>query len=84
MDTIQDNEQRLWAYIDGLCTAEEKSTIEKLIQENMEWRSLYHELLQVHQALTGAELEQPSLAVYKERDGRNCTAPDCTGYKSLH
>jgi hypothetical protein len=39
--------------------------IETLIQENKEWRALYHELLQVHQALTGTELEQPSLRFTK-------------------
>jgi hypothetical protein len=83
MDTIQENEQRLWAYIDGLSTAEEKSAIDKLIQENREWRALYHELLQVHQALTGAELEQPSLRFTKnvmEEIARHQIAPATKAY----
>jgi len=58
-------EMKLWEYIDGLSNAEEKSGIEKLIAENAEWRSKYHELLEVHQSLKLTELEQPSLRFTK-------------------
>jgi hypothetical protein len=83
MDTIHENEQRLWEYIDGLGTAEERSVIETLIQENKEWRALYQELLQVHQALTGTELEQPSLRFTKnvmEEIARQHIAPATKAY----
>ena len=83
MDTIQEREQRLWEYIDGLSTAEERSAIDKLVQENREWRALYHELLQVHQALTGTELEQPSLRFTKnvmEEIARHQVAPATKAY----
>jgi preprotein translocase subunit Sss1 len=58
-------ETRLWEYIDGFSTSEEKSVIEKLIAENAEWRAKYHELLEVHQSLNLVELEEPSLRFTK-------------------
>ena len=58
-------EMRLWEYIDGFSTAEEKSVIEKLVAENAEWKAKYHELLEVHQSLNLVELEQPSMRFTK-------------------
>ncbi|MBD0279398.1 MAG: hypothetical protein ICV81_15770 [Flavisolibacter sp.] len=58
-------ELRLWDYIDGLSGASEKSIIEKLIAENREWQDKYKELLEVHQLINSAELEQPSLRFTK-------------------
>src|SRR5215218_1240170 len=65
MDTVHDMEQRLWEYIDGFSTAEEKSVIEMLIRENKQWRDLYQELLQVNSSLSNIDLEQPSLRFTK-------------------
>lgn len=64
MDT-EEIEQRLWDYIDGLSTAEERTIIETHIRESKQWRGLYHELLQMHHALAHEELEQPSLRFTK-------------------
>ena len=58
-------ETRLWEFIDGFSSTEEKSVIEKLIAENAEWRAKYHELLEVHQSLNLVELEGPSLRFTK-------------------
>jgi len=58
-------EVRLWEYIDGLSSNEEKSVVEKLIAENAGWRAKYHELLQVHQSLNLVELEEPSMRFTK-------------------
>ena len=58
-------EVKLWEYIDGSSTAEEKSAIEKLIAEHAEWKAKYHELLEVHQSLNLVELEEPSLRFTK-------------------
>jgi preprotein translocase subunit Sss1 len=52
-------ELRLWEYIDGI--SEEPSVIEQLIAENAEWRAKYAELLEVHQLVQSADLEQPSM-----------------------
>jgi len=64
METI-DMEQRLWEYIDGMSTADERNVVETLIRDNAEWRALYQELLQVNQSLADIDLEQPSLRFTK-------------------
>ena len=58
-------EVKLWEYIDGLTTAEERTVIETLVRENAEWKAKYQELLEVHQSLNLVELEQPSLRFTK-------------------
>ncbi|SHE85995.1 hypothetical protein [Flavisolibacter ginsengisoli] len=58
-------EVKLWEYIDGLAKADEMSAIEKLVQENAEWKAKYQELLEVHESLNLVELEQPSLRFTK-------------------
>jgi hypothetical protein len=60
-----DIEVKLWEYIDGFSSAEEKSVIDKLISENAEWKAKYHELLALHQSINLVELEQPSLRFTK-------------------
>ena len=65
MDNQNDIEVRLWEYIDGLSSNEEKTVIEKLVAENAEWKAKYHELLEVHQSLNLMELEEPSLRFTK-------------------
>jgi hypothetical protein len=65
MDNQNDIEVRLWEYIDGLSSNEEKTVIEKLVSENAEWKAKYHELLAVHQSLNLVELEEPSLRFTK-------------------
>lgn len=57
--------ERLWQYIDGNCTPEEKTTVEKLLQENSTWRENYQALLQVQQLLQQSDLEAPSLRFTK-------------------
>ena len=44
-------DDRLWEYIDGSGSAEERSSIEKLLETNREWKEKYHELLEVHQLM---------------------------------
>ncbi|PWT71137.1 MAG: hypothetical protein C5B59_18745 [Bacteroidetes bacterium] len=61
MQEKQTMEERLWDFIDGLSDAEEKSAIQKLIEENLEWKRAYHELLEAHQLLHQTDLEQPSM-----------------------
>jgi hypothetical protein len=62
METQQQIEQRLWDYIDGTCTEQEKSFVQQLIESNMEWKAKYKELLEVHQLMQNSlELDEPSL-----------------------
>jgi hypothetical protein len=62
MNRQQNMDERLWDYIDGACSAEEKLFIEQLIAGNLEWKAKYEELLEVH-ALLGnhLELDEPSM-----------------------
>ncbi len=55
-------EERLWDYIDGLSSQEEKAEVEKLIESNLEWKRQYGELLEAHQLMHNhLELEEPSM-----------------------
>ena len=61
----QEDETRLWEYIDGSALASETLAIKKLIEENAVWREKYSELLAVHQMLQSSELEEPSMRFTK-------------------
>lgn len=83
MNQQKNIEQHLWSYIDGLSSREEKSAIEKLLESNREWQSKYHELMEVHQLLQSAELEQPSMRFTKnvmEEIARYQIAPATKNY----
>jgi len=55
-------DDRLWDYIDGFCSQEEKGFVEALIATQQEWRDKYHALLEVHQLMQQSlDLEEPSL-----------------------
>jgi len=58
-------DKRLWEYIDGLGSSEEKSAVEKLLESNQGWKDKYHELLEVHQLAHSSALEEPSLRFTK-------------------
>lgn len=61
MDIQPTIEERLWDYIDGSCSTEEKTFIDQLIASNEEWRSKYKELLEVHRLMGNIDLEHPSM-----------------------
>jgi len=62
MNTQSNIEDRLWDYIDGSVSAEEKSVVEQLIATQEAWRVQYHALLELHQLVDQSlELEQPSM-----------------------
>lgn len=65
MKQEQNIEQQLWEYIDGISSNEERTSIERMLQSNLEWKSKYHELLELHQLMNTAELEQPSMRFSK-------------------
>ena len=65
MNQEQNIEQQLWAYIDGISSNEERSSIEKMLQSNLEWKNKYHELIEIHQLMNTAELEHPSMRFTK-------------------
>ena len=65
MNQEQNIEQQLWAYIDGISSTEESTSIEKLLQSNLEWKNKYHELMGIHQLMNTAEFEHPSMRFTK-------------------
>jgi hypothetical protein len=65
MNTQYNTEERLWDYIDGIASAEEKTVIEKLLADNAAWRDKYQELLEAHQLMQAVELEEPSMRFTK-------------------
>jgi preprotein translocase subunit Sss1 len=65
MNTQQNPEERLWDYIDGISSSDEKTAIEQLLQSNAEWKTKYHELLEVNKLLQSSELEEPSMRFTK-------------------
>ncbi|HMR92389.1 MAG TPA: hypothetical protein PKC69_08740 [Chitinophagaceae bacterium] len=58
-------EERLWDYIDGISSPEEKTVIEQLIVSQAQWKEKYSELLEVHQLVNAAGLEEPSMRFTK-------------------
>lgn len=65
MNTQHSSEERLWDYIDGNSSPEEKTVIEQLLASDAEWRAKYSELLEVQQLLNSSELEAPSMRFAK-------------------
>jgi hypothetical protein len=65
MNEQQNIEKQLWDYIDGLSSGEEKTSVERLLQTNLEWKNKYNELLEIQLLLKSSELEQPSLRFTK-------------------
>ncbi|OJW54114.1 MAG: hypothetical protein BGO55_10380 [Sphingobacteriales bacterium 50-39] len=73
----------MWDYIDGLGSPEERSAIQILIAENIEWQHKYKELLNIHQMMNDAELEAPSMRFTKnvmEEIARHHVAPATKTY----
>jgi hypothetical protein len=54
-------EEKLWEYIDGLSTEEEKASINRLLHSDPEWKLKYNELVELNRILSISDLEQPSM-----------------------
>jgi preprotein translocase subunit Sss1 len=65
MNTQQNIEERLWDYIDGISSADEKSLIETLLKNDLDWKTTYQELLETQRLMRTSELESPSLRFSK-------------------
>lgn len=59
MNTI---EEQLWNYIDGTCTPVEKLEIEAKLAVNIQYHTLYQELLKVNEELNKIDFEEPSMS----------------------
>jgi len=56
---------RLWEYIDGLGSVEERSAVKILVETNQQWKAKYNELVELHQLVQSSVLEEPSLRFTK-------------------
>lgn len=65
MQTQPNIEERLWDFIDGISSTEEKSVIEKLLETDAVWKAKYGELMEMHSLVQSAELEAPSMRFTK-------------------
>ena len=55
-------EERLWNYLDGACSGDDRLFIEQLIATNQEWKAKYQELLELQELLSHhLELDEPSM-----------------------
>src|SRR5687768_16933078 len=54
-------EEKLWEYIDGLSTEEDKASINRLLHSDPEWKSKYNELMELNHILNISDLDQPSM-----------------------
>ena len=59
MNTI---EEKLWNYIDGTCSVEEKKAIDILIAQDEVYQRKYEELLALNQEFSKMELDEPPMA----------------------
>ena len=83
METQKHMDERLWDYIDGQGSAVQRTTIEKLLESNIEWKQKYYELLETHKLLHSSALEGPSMRFTKnvmEEISRICIAPAAKNY----
>ncbi|MBC7401231.1 MAG: hypothetical protein H7289_14930, partial [Mucilaginibacter sp.] len=55
-------EEKLWSYIDGNCTTNERAAIDLLLIEDETYQQAYLELLALNREIAGMELEEPSMA----------------------
>jgi hypothetical protein len=62
MSKQQHMEERLWNYLDGACSGDDRLFIEQLIATNQEWKAKYQELLELQELLSHhLELDEPSM-----------------------
>ena len=58
-------ETRLWEFIDGRSSGNEKNIIEQLLENNQLWKKKYKELIDIHRLVQSTELEEPSMRFTK-------------------
>lgn len=55
-------EEKLWDYIDGTCTADERATIDELLTHDEAYQQKYLELLALNREIAAMELDEPPMA----------------------
>ena len=65
MNSQTNMEERLWDYIDGLSSSQERAMIDELVASDAAWRAKYYELLETHELMMSTELDAPSMRFTK-------------------
>jgi hypothetical protein len=61
MSRPQHMEAVLWNYIENTCSSREKSNVQMLLAESLEWKNKYNELMKFHCMIKESlRLEEPS------------------------
>jgi len=55
-------EQRIWDYLDGICNEQERKEIEHLIESDLESKAIYMELKSINQDFSKLDLDEPSMS----------------------
>jgi hypothetical protein len=84
MYTQEQIEQHIWDYIDGLSTPAEKQMVEKLLQTDQQWITVYNDLKGFNEMIGSSDiLDQPSLRFTRnvmEDVARFKVAPPASSY----
>ena len=59
---MNQQEQQLWNYIDGLCSATERADIEKKLASDQSFQQHYRQLLELNQLLGNLDIDEPSMS----------------------
>lgn len=65
MEHLKNMEERLWDFIDGFSTPDEKSEIKALLETNPAWQKAYAAQMDMHKLFQGTSLEEPSMRFSK-------------------
>ena len=55
-------EEKLWQYIDGTCSDEERLAIAGLIEKDAAWKTAFNAMLQMENTIADMTLDEPSMA----------------------
>ncbi len=63
-------EEKLWDYIDGTCSQDERVAIAALIEKDAVWRAALNDMLAINDDISALTLDEPSMAFsYKVMEG---------------
>jgi anti-sigma factor RsiW len=63
-------EEKLWDYVDGTCSEEERLAIASLIEKDAAWRTAFNDMLAINNDIAETTLDEPSMAFsYKVMEG---------------
>ena len=55
-------EEKLWDYIDGTCSQDERVAISALIEKDAVWRTAFNDMLTINDDISALTLDEPSMA----------------------